>query len=279
MVLNSEKAKSPPLVGLYVQLRGGSSLWWFLSFVDIVERIVSRNKKMLKLYYHPTPNPAKVALYLEETNTPYKIIATDTRKGDQHKPEFRVINPNSKTPTLVDGDIKVFDSSAILLYLGEKIGKFMPVDTPQAHAELYSWLMFVATGIGPYCGQAIHFKHFAPKPKDYAVNRYDFEAWRHWLIIEERLSKQPYMLRQYSIVDMSVWGWARVIPIVLGEDAWEDLPSVKRLLDEINAKPSAQAVEAIKTKYTFKTDIDAESLKNLFPSDVKDSSSLRPSKR
>jgi GST-like protein len=81
---------------------------------------------MLKLYYHPSPNPAKVALYLEETNTPYEIIVTDTRKGDQHKPEFRAINPNGKTPALVDGDIKVFDSNAIMLYLGEKIGKFMP---------------------------------------------------------------------------------------------------------------------------------------------------------
>ena len=221
---------------------------------------------MLKLYYHPSPNPAKVALYLEETNTPYEIIVTDTRKGDQHKLEFRAINPNGKTPALVDGDIKVFDSNAIMLYLGEKIGKFMPANTPQAHAELYSWLMFVATGIGPYCGQAVHFKHFAPEPKEYAVNRYDFEAWRHWLLIEERLSKQPYMLSEYSIVDMSVWGWARVIPFVLGEGAWEKLPSVKRLLDEINAKPSAQAVEAIKTKYTFKTEVDEESRKNLFPS-------------
>ena len=174
---------------------------------------------MLKLYYHPSPNPAKVALYLEETNTPYEIIVADTRKGDQHTPEFRAINPNGKTPVLVDGDIKVFDSNAIMLYLGEKIGKFMPANTLQAHAELYSWLMFVATGIGPYCGQAVHFKHFAPEPKEYAINRYDFEAWRHWLLIEERLSKQPYMLSEYSIVDMSVWGWARAIPFVLGDNA------------------------------------------------------------
>ena len=221
---------------------------------------------MLKLYYHPSPNPAKVALYLEDTNTPYEIIVTDTRKGDQHKPEFRAINPNGKTPALVDGDIKVFDSTAIMLYLGEKIGKFMPANTPQAHAELYSWLMLVATGIGPYCGQAVHFKHFAPEPKEYAVNRYDFEAWRHWLLIEERLSKQPYMLSGYSIVDMSVWGWARVAPFVLGADAWEKLPHVKRLLDEINARPAAQRAEALKTKFAFKTEMDEDARKKLFPS-------------
>ena len=239
-------------------------MWFFLLWVLLGHSFLGR--KMLKLYYHPSPNPAKVALYLEETNTPYEIIVTDTRKGDQHKPEFREINPNGKTPALVDGDIKVFDSNAIMLYLGEKIGKFMPANTPKAHAELYSWLMFVATGIGPYCGQAVHFKHFAPEPKEYAVNRYDFEAWRHWLLIEERLTKQPYMLSEYSIVDMSVWGWARVIPFVLGDKAWERLPNVKRLLDEINAKPSAQAVEAIKTRFTFKTEIDEDSRKNLFPS-------------
>jgi GSH-dependent disulfide-bond oxidoreductase len=224
---------------------------------------------MLKLYYHSSPNPVKVALYLEETNTPYEIIATDTRKGDQHAPEFRALNPNGKTPVLVDGGITVFDSTAIMLYLGEKIGKFMPEKTPAAHAEFYSWLMLVATGVGPYCGQAVHFKHFAPEPKEYAVNRYDFEAWRHWLLIEERLSKQPYMLKDYGIVDISVWGWARVIPFVLGEGAWEKLPNVKRLLDEINAKPSAQAVEAIKTRLNFKTDMDADAKAHLFPSNAR----------
>ena len=221
---------------------------------------------MIQLHYHPSPNPVKIALYLEETATPYEIVAVDTRKGDQHKPEFRAVNPNGKTPALVDGDIKVFDSTAIMLYLGEKIGRFMPEATPAAHAEMYSWLMLVATGIGPYCGQAVHFKHFAPEPKEYAVNRYDFEAWRHWLLIEERLSRQPYMLTDYGIVDMSVWGWARVIPRVLGDKAWEKLPGVKRLLDEINARPAAQKVESIAGRFAFKTAIDEESHRNLFPS-------------
>ena len=221
---------------------------------------------MLKLYYHPSPNPVKIALYLEETNTPYEIVVTDTRKGDQHTPEFRAINPNGKTPALVDGDIKVFDSTAIMLYLCEKIGQFMPASTPQAHAEMYSWLLFVATGIGPYCGQAVHFKHFAPEPKEYAVNRYDFEAWRHWLLVEERLSRQPYMLQDYGIVDMSIWAWARVIPRALGDKAWEKLPNVKRLLDEVNARPAAQKVESIGTQFTFKSVIDEDALRNLFPS-------------
>jgi GST-like protein len=191
----------------------------------------------------------------------------DTRKGDQHKPEFLKINPNAKTPALLDGDIRVFDSNAMMLYLAEKHQQFLPANTEENKAEMLSWLMFIATGIGPYCGQAVHFKHFAPEPKEYAVNRYDFEAWRHWEIINQHLSTRKYMVdHAYSIVDMSVWGWARVIPFVLGQNAFEQLPHVKRLLDEINARPAAQKAEALKTQHSFKTEVDEDARKNLFPS-------------
>ena len=103
---------------------------------------------MIKLYYHPSPNPAKIALFLEEAGLPYEMVPVDTRKGDQFKPEFLAINPNAKTPALTDGDVTVFDSNAILLYLAEKTGQFLPQDTPKARGEMLSWLMFVATGIG-----------------------------------------------------------------------------------------------------------------------------------
>ena len=142
---------------------------------------------MLKFYYHPSPNPAKVALLLEELGLPYELVPVDTRKGEQHQPEFLAINPNAKTPAIVDGDVTVFDSNAILLYLAEKTGKFLPESTPKLRGELLSWLMFVATGIGPYSGQAVHFRHFAPEPKEYPVSRYLFEAKRHWGIIDARL--------------------------------------------------------------------------------------------
>ena len=225
---------------------------------------------MLKLYYHPSPNPLKIALYLEETGTPYELIGVDTRKGEQHSAAFKTINPNGKTPAMTDGDIRIFDSNAILIYLAEKIGQFVPENTPENKAEMYSWLMFIATGIGPYCGQAVHFKHFAPEPKEYAVNRYDFEAWRHWLIIEERLTNQLYMMGdQYTIVDMSLWGWARVIPFILGADAWEKLPNVKRWLDSINARPAAQRAEALKTQFQFKTEMDEDARQVLFPGNVR----------
>jgi GSH-dependent disulfide-bond oxidoreductase len=221
---------------------------------------------MIKFYYHPSPNPAKVALYLEEAGLPYELVPVDTRKGEQHAAAFTAINPNAKTPALVDGDATVFDSNAILLYLAEKTGKFLPADKPAERAQMHSWLMFVASGIGPYSGQAVHFKHVAPEPKEYAVNRYDFEAWRHWNIIDARLARHKYMLGDsYTLVDMAVWGWARAVPRILGEGAWGKLPNVKRLLDEINARPAAQRAEALKDRHAFKMEMDDVAKRAMFP--------------
>ena len=225
---------------------------------------------MIKFYYHPSPNPAKVALFLEETGLPYELVPVDTRKGEQHQAAFTAINPNAKTPALVDGDAVVFDSNAILLYLAEKTGQFLPPNTPQARAQMLSWMMFVATGIGPYSGQAVHFTHFAPEPKSYAINRYDFEAWRHWKIIDQQLAQHRYMLGEtYTLVDMAVWGWARAVPFVLGATAWEQLPNVKRLLDEINARPAAQRAEALKAKHAYKTEMDDEARAAMFPQNAR----------
>jgi len=220
---------------------------------------------MMKLYYHPSPNPLKIALFLEEAAMPYELVPVDTRKGEQHEPEFLAINPNAKTPALSDGEAIIFDSNAILLYLAEKSGQFAPSGDVQ-RAQMLSWLMLVATGIGPYSGQCVHFKHFAPDPKEYAVNRYDFEAHRHWKLIDNQLEGKTYMLGEdYSIVDMAVWGWARAVPFILGQDAWEGLPNVKRLLDNINERPAAQRAEALKDKFQFKSDMDDSARKAMFP--------------
>ena len=219
---------------------------------------------MIKFYYNTAPNPAKVALFLEEAGLPYEPVPVDTRRGEQHSAAFKAINPNAKVPVLVDGATVVFDSNAILLYLAEKTGKFLPA--ADKRGEMYSWLMFVASGIGPYSGQCVHFKHFAPEPKTYAVNRYDFEAWRHWEILDKRLEQGRYMLGDtYTIVDMAAWGWARAVPFILGAEAWAKLPNVKRLLDEINARPAAVRAEALKEKHAFKTEMDDEARKALFP--------------
>jgi GSH-dependent disulfide-bond oxidoreductase len=135
---------------------------------------------------------------------------------------------------------------------------------------MLSWLMFVATGIGPYSGQLVHFKHYAPQPDAYAVNRYDFEAWRHWGIVDAQLAKHAHMLGDaYTLVDMAVWGWARAVPFVLGADAWQKLPNVKRLLDEINARPAAQRAEALRTRHAFKTEMDDAARHAMFPQNAR----------
>jgi GSH-dependent disulfide-bond oxidoreductase len=220
---------------------------------------------MLKFYYNPAPNPTKVALFLEESELPYELIPVDTRKGDQFKPEFLAINPNAKVPVITDGEVRVFDSNAILLYLAEKTGQFLPDDPARTRGELLSWLMFIASGIGPYSGQAVHFRHHAPKGIDYAVDRYLFEARRHYGILDAQLVGKPYLLgAQYTIVDMAAWGWARAVPFVLGDEAWNTLPQLKRWLDHINARPAAARAEALKSRHNFKTELDQEARQNLF---------------
>ena len=134
----------------------------------------------MKFYFNGSPNPTKVALFLEEAGLDYEAIPVDTRKGDQFASAFQAVNPNGKVPALVDGDAVVFDSNAILLYLAEKTGKFLPAAGDKARGEMLSWLMFAATGIGPFSGQAVHFKHFAPEKIEYAHKRYQFESGRHF---------------------------------------------------------------------------------------------------
>jgi GST-like protein len=221
---------------------------------------------MLKFYYNPSPNPAKVALFLEEAALPYELIPIDTRKGEQFELNFLAINPNAKVPVIVDGDATVFDSNAILLYLAEKTGRFLPARTPVARGELLSWLMFVASGVGPYAGQAVHFRHFAPAVLDYAVNRYIYEAQRHFGILDTRLGTHRYMLGDtYTIVDMAVWGWSRALPFILGENAWSKMPHLRRLFDEIGVRPAAVRAEALKDRHAFKTEMDAEARRHMFP--------------
>jgi GST-like protein len=225
---------------------------------------------MLKFYYSGAPNPTKVALFLEEAGIPYEPIPVDTRKGDQHKPEFLAINPNAKVPAIVDDGVTVFDSNAILLYLAEKTGKFLPANTPANRAELLSWLMFVASGVGPYSGQAVHFKQYAPEKIKYAINRYEFETERHYGILDKRLAKRRYMVADtYSIVDMDVWGWARLGAFVMGEETYAKFTNVKRLVDEISARPAAVRAVALKDKHKFKTEMDAEARRAMFPQNAR----------
>ena len=220
---------------------------------------------MLQFYYNLGPNPMKVALFLEEAGLEYEAIPIDTRKGEQFTAEYLSINPNAKAPSLIDGETVLFDSNAILLYLAEKNGQFMATD----RGQLLSWLMFIASGIGPYSGQSVHFQAYAPETLSYAINRYRFEAQRHYTILDDRLAERPYMMGDaYSIIDMAIWGWARLIPRVLDANAWDDLRNLKRLVDEITARPAAKRVMELTEKHDFKTEQDADANRYMFPSNA-----------
>jgi GST-like protein len=221
---------------------------------------------MIKFYYNTGPNPHKVALFLEEAGLDYEAVPVETRRGDQHKPAFLKVNPNAKAPALVDGDAVLFDSNAILLYLGRKTGQFMPQDTPALQAELLSWMMFVATGIGPYSGQAVHFKQHAREQLDYAIERYHYEASRHYQILDDRLANRAWIVGDdYSIVDIALWGWARIAPRVLGQETYDSFANVKRWLETINVRPAVAKVDALMQRFPFQIDIDEEARKHMFP--------------
>jgi GST-like protein len=158
----------------------------------------------------------------------------------------------------------MFDSNAIVLYLAEKTGKFLPKHAA-SRGEMLSWLMFVASGIGPFTGQYVHFKSYAPEKLAYALGRYEFEALRHWGIVDARLAKSKYIAGDiYTVADMALWGWARLVPNILGDHAAR-FANVKRLVDEIGARPAAQKALALKDRYTFKTEMDEEAKRAMFP--------------
>ena len=162
---------------------------------------------MIKFYYSLAPNPMKVALFLEEAELPYEAIPVDTRKGDQFKPDFAKLNPNNKVPVIVDGETVVFDSQAILLYLAEKFGAFLPKDHA-ARTECLSWL-FWQMGAAPYLGGGFgHFYAYAPTKIEYAINRFAMEVKRQLDVLDRRLAEAQYLAgSEYSIADMAVWAW------------------------------------------------------------------------
>jgi len=228
---------------------------------------------MIRFYFHPTPNPAKVALMLEEVGLSYEVIPVDTSKGEQHKPEFRAINPNGKVPAIVDTDgpggkeTRVFDSGAILLYLGEKTGRL--IGSPSEKGELLSWLFFIATGIGPFSGQAVHFQHAAPEKLSYAINRYRREVERHYEVLDLHLKGRDFLVGdEFSIADISAWGWLDRAPRVLpGEsEPIEAFPNLQRWFKAIDARPAVAKARAVGTDHAFKKEMDEETRRALFPS-------------
>ncbi|MEM0990967.1 MAG: glutathione S-transferase family protein [Pseudomonadota bacterium] len=221
---------------------------------------------MLKFYFHHTPNPMKVALLLEEAGLDYEVVPVDTFKGEQHADWFRQINPNGKTPAIEDDGKRVFDSNAILLYLAEKTGKFLG-DTAD-RGEMLSWLMWVATGLGPYSGQWVHFQTAgAADGGDYAKRRYKFEAHRHYQVLDAHLAGRSYIVGDdLTIADIAAWGWVDRHVRVLGEGELDQYANVKAWFQGIDARPAVARARAIQTKLDFKKDFDEETARAMFPS-------------
>jgi GST-like protein len=219
----------------------------------------------MKLYFHASPNSIKVALLLEELGLSYEVVPVDIFKGQQHEPAFLALNPNGKVPVLVDDAVTVFDSHAILLHLAEGHDRFR--GGPGAgRAAVLSWLELVATGLSPFSGQAVHFLHYAPERIPYATNRYVKEVERHYRVIDERLAKYPFLAGEdYSIADMALWGWAISAGYVFGERGLASYPNVARLVESISSRPAAVRALALREKLTFKTSVDEETRRALFP--------------
>ena len=199
---------------------------------------------MIDLYTWPTPNGHKIHIMLEETDLPYTVVPIDIGRGDQFKPEFLAISPNNKMPAIVDHDgpggepYAVFESGAILLYLAEKTGRFLPGDT-RARFDVIQWLMFQMGGVGPMLGQVHHFRGYAPEKITYAIERYTNEATRLYGVMDRRLAQVPYLAGQdYSIADMAVFPWCRNWE-GQGQDIGQ-FPHFKRWFEAIAARPAVQ---------------------------------------
>jgi GST-like protein len=228
---------------------------------------------MIRFYYHPTPNPAKIALFLEEAGLAYETVPVDTSKGEQHAAAFRAINPNGKLPAIVDTDgpggkaTRVFDSTAILLYLGEKTGAFL--GSPEDRPELLSWLLFIATGLGPFSGQAVHFQYVAPAGLDYAVTRYTREVDRHYRVLDQHLAGRDYIAGDaYTIADMSGWGWVDRAPRIFkgAADPLSAYPNIARWFKAIDSRPAVAKARLVGADHAFKRELDEEARRALFPS-------------
>jgi len=201
---------------------------------------------MIELHSVGTPNGHKVSIMLEETGLPYEIIAYDIFAGDQLSPAFLKLNPNNKLPVIVDrapGDggapLTVFETGAILVYLAEKTGQFLPTDA-RGRAEVLKWLFWQTSGMGPMHGQAHHFIRYAPEGADtgYARDRYMAEALRLLRVMEGRLGDVPYLAGAYSIADMAAWPWIRALGLI--DVPLADYPAIEAWFRAIEARPAVE---------------------------------------
>ena len=199
---------------------------------------------MIDLYYWPTPNGWKITIMLEETGVPYTIKPVNIGRGEQFKPEFLAISPNNRMPAIVDHDppgggapIAVFESGAILIYLGEKTGQFLPKDI-RGRFETIQWVMWQMGGLGPMAGQANHFRWYTQEKIPYAIDRYTNEVNRLYGVMNIRLKDRLFLAGDYSIADMAAWPW--VVPYERQGQNLDEFPNLKRWFEAIKARPAVQ---------------------------------------
>ncbi|MDI3283256.1 glutathione binding-like protein [Polyangium sp. 15x6] len=204
---------------------------------------------MIDLHFWPTPNGRKISIMLEEVELPYRVIPVNIGRGDQFKPEFLAISPNNRMPAIVDHEpegggapISVFESGAILVYLAEKTGRFLPKDA-RGRAETLQWLFWQMGGLGPMAGQAHHFRIYAPEKIEYAIDRYTKEVNRLYGVMDKRLSDREYLAGDYSIADMAAWPW--VVPWKAQGQNLDDFPHLKRWFEAIEARPAVERGRAV----------------------------------
>lgn len=209
---------------------------------------------MIDLYTYATPNGRKPAILLEELKLSYVIHEIDITKGEQFSPEFVAINPNSKIPAIRDRetDITVFESGAILIYLAEKTGKFLPTEM-RDRIRVIEWLMFQMASVGPMFGQLGHFRNYAPEQISYAINRYEKEVLRLLGVMERQLAEQDYLAGNYSIADMATFPWVAAAKTPYMDMSFDEFPHVQAWIERLKARPAVQVGMDI-LKPTFKSE-------------------------
>ena len=200
--------------------------------------------KPLDLHFWPTPNGFKISIMLEETGLSYNVVLVNIGRGEQFEPDFLAISPNNRMPAIVDHEpsgggapISVFETGAILLYLAEKCGRFLPSD-PRQRVEVTEWLMWQMGGLGPMLGQNHHFRIYAPEPVPYAVERYTKETSRLYGVLDRRLEGREYICGDYSIADMACWPW--IVPHERQGQKLADFPNVSRWYETMKTRPGLQ---------------------------------------
>jgi GSH-dependent disulfide-bond oxidoreductase len=223
---------------------------------------------MIDLYYWTTPNGHKITIFLEEAGVPYRIVPVNISKGEQFKPDFLKISPNNRMPAIVDHEpigagapVSVFESGAILLYLAEKTGKFLPRDL-RGRVEVLQWLFWQMGGLGPMAGQNHHFSNYAPEKIPYAIDRYVKETNRLYGVLDKRLSDRPFIAGAYSIADMATYPW--IVPYERQGQRLEDFPHLKRWFEAIADRPAVKRAYARGKEINTQPTVSEEAKKILF---------------